>query len=237
MTHAKIAHRALQEPSPAGPHLRLVAGPEALGIVIPLIPGGTTILGREGSRPFSSRRWARHHVLMRWEGGKWMLHAGRMSDDSPALVLVNEERRGDGELLPGDRIEAAGYRFVFLQQPGDEPLRPLVPPIRLAIRKGPSPINPVYFAEPGESFILGKSPTASWLLASDHVSRHHARVEVVGEEWAIRDLESRNGTFVNGHRIREAPIRHLDRILMGEYDVIVRIGVNAGGEEQEEPGA
>jgi DNA-binding NtrC family response regulator len=59
----------------------------------------------------------------------------------------------------------------------------------------------------------------------DAVSRTHAQIAFDGRRWSIRDLESRNGTFVDGERVRErvcerAPVIRLGRaILIAVADV------------------
>ncbi len=47
------------------------------------------------------------------------------------------------------------------------------------------------------------------------VSRAHARLTHDAEGWRVRDLESRNGTFVNGVRVTESPIAYGDRLRVG----------------------
>lgn len=52
--------------------------------------------------------------------------------------------------------------------------------------------------------IIGRDPGAHLRIDSPKVSRRHARVFVRGGELWIEDLDSKNGTFVNGHRITGA---------------------------------
>ena len=55
--------------------------------------------------------------------------------------------------------------------------------------------------------VLGKHPTCDVVLANPFVSRQHARIDLVGEgEAVIRDLSSKNGTFVDGARVRSEPV-------------------------------
>jgi hypothetical protein len=55
-------------------------------------------------------------------------------------------------------------------------------------------------------FALGRSLTSHYVIYSRQVSKEHAEIFRVGEEFRIRDLRSTNGTFVNGQRIVEAPL-------------------------------
>ena len=49
--------------------------------------------------------------------------------------------------------------------------------------------------------IIGRSPDVEVVLNDANVSRQHAEVWRTSEGVAIRDLQSTNGTYVNGHRI------------------------------------
>ncbi|WP_224362304.1 sigma-54-dependent Fis family transcriptional regulator [Hyalangium versicolor] len=64
---------------------------------------------------------------------------------------------------------------------------------------------------------IGRSPSCEIPIDDDKVSRRHARVFVrAGQVW-LRDLESRNGTLVNGQRVEgEACLLPGDRIQVGE---------------------
>lgn len=50
-------------------------------------------------------------------------------------------------------------------------------------------------------FRIGRSPEAELVLESPRVSKLHAEIDVNGHGYLIRDLGSRNGTFVNGERL------------------------------------
>jgi pSer/pThr/pTyr-binding forkhead associated (FHA) protein len=49
-------------------------------------------------------------------------------------------------------------------------------------------------------FIVGRSETVDHTVYSGKVSKEHATIEITDGRYAIRDLESTNGTFVNGQR-------------------------------------
>jgi ABC-type multidrug transport system ATPase subunit/pSer/pThr/pTyr-binding forkhead associated (FHA) protein len=53
------------------------------------------------------------------------------------------------------------------------------------------------------------------------VSRRHAEVAKTLTGWRLKDLGSRNGTFVDGHRIDEADMAFGQRITLGQTDFLV----------------
>ena len=62
---------------------------------------------------------------------------------------------------------------------------------------------------------IGRAQELGICLVEDMVSRHHAKVEMAGNQVLLTDLSSTNGTFVNGERIHRAEIEHDDRVLVG----------------------
>src|SRR5687768_12311072 len=48
---------------------------------------------------------------------------------------------------------------------------------------------------------LGRTAQEQLFAEDDRVSREHCRIEYDGTGWTVRDLDSRNGTFVNGERV------------------------------------
>lgn len=62
---------------------------------------------------------------------------------------------------------------------------------------------------------LGRAPDCGLVFGDDTVSRHHARLELRDGRWFLVDLDSSNGTLVNGRRVRDAEVRVGDRIGLG----------------------
>jgi pSer/pThr/pTyr-binding forkhead associated (FHA) protein len=84
----------------------------------------------------------------------------------------------------------------------------------------------------GEKVAIGQSPSNDIPLPFDPtVSRLHAVLESLPSGWCIRDLNSRNGTFLNGERIwGERPLRPGDEVRLGQTTLLFRV------EEPVEPG-
>src|SRR3982751_4073136 len=76
--------------------------------------------------------------------------------------------------------------------------------------------------------LLGRSPECPIVLASERVSREHAVVRRIHSGLQIEDLGSRNGTWVNGARIRYPTVLQPgDEIELGEDLLEVVIQQNA----------
>jgi hypothetical protein len=90
----------------------------------------------------------------------------------------------------------------------------------------------------GEGITIGQSPTNDVPLPFDKtVSRVHCVLEQVASRWYVRDLSSRNGTFVNGERIwGEHPLRAGDEIRVGSVRFVARLD-DAGVHGDETVGA
>ena len=52
--------------------------------------------------------------------------------------------------------------------------------------------------------VLGRDPELELFLDAPDVSRRHARINILGDEATIEDLESKNGTFVSDRRLASA---------------------------------
>ena len=70
----------------------------------------------------------------------------------------------------------------------------------LVIREG-SKWTDVFRLVPGESATIGRAPTNKIVIKDERASRGHAEVFFSQGGWILRDLESRNGTVVDGQRI------------------------------------
>ena len=73
-------------------------------------------------------------------------------------------------------------------------------------------------ADPGRSITIGRDHDCDLCLDARKVSRRHVQIENRSDgHVVVRDLESHNGTFVNGVRITEATIQPGDAIACGEW--------------------
>ncbi len=71
----------------------------------------------------------------------------------------------------------------------------------LVIREG-SKWTDVFRLVEGESVTVGRAPTNAIVVKDERCSRNHAEVFQAQGNWTLRDLDSRNGTLVDGQRIQ-----------------------------------
>ena len=71
----------------------------------------------------------------------------------------------------------------------------------LVIREG-SKWTDVYRLVPGRTVTIGRAATNHIVIKDERASRNHAEVFLSRGQWTVRDLESRNGTFVGAEQVR-----------------------------------
>ena len=74
---------------------------------------------------------------------------------------------------------------------------------------------------PGNERTIGRATGADFIIDAALVSRVHCRVSALADgELEIRDLESTNGTYVNGERIETARLASGDRLQVGRVEFV-----------------
>jgi diguanylate cyclase (GGDEF)-like protein len=68
--------------------------------------------------------------------------------------------------------------------------------------------------------VIGRAAGTDVRLQDDGVSRRHARIVLVDGQLGIEDLESANGTLVNGEPVRRAILRDGDKIQVGSTTIL-----------------
>jgi hypothetical protein len=90
--------------------------------------------------------------------------------------------------------------------------------------------QPRLLADDGRSFVvgdrplvIGRSPDVDVVINDNNVSRRHAEVWRTSEGLAVRDLQSTNGTFVNGHRITAVSLSPRDDVTIGTLHMRIEL--------------
>ena len=74
---------------------------------------------------------------------------------------------------------------------------------------------------PGGIRTIGRATGADFIIDAALVSRVHCRLTALADGGLeIRDLESTNGTFVNGQRIETARLSPGDRVQVGRVELV-----------------
>jgi len=98
------------------------------------------------------------------------------------------------------RVTATAYLLARTERPGIEPKYPISQ----------------------TQLTVGRHPSNVICVALDSVSRFHARIDIRGTHYILQDLNSSNGTFVNGERISSATLHDGDVVTFGnvEFDFV-----------------
>ena len=133
--------------------------------------------------------------------------------------LVSELRAALGDTPQGSQIirtvYKTGYAFCAEVSPVQS-VAPSVATIELVWKKQSLPLTD------GE-YLAGRDAECSLVIDAGSVSRRHARITVVAGAATIEDLDSTNGTHVNGARISGlVPLSPGDELSLGSEPLQVR---------------
>src|SRR5690349_16891295 len=67
---------------------------------------------------------------------------------------------------------------------------------------------------------LGRDPGNKIVIMDEEVSRFHVRIKQRGRLYILEDLESRNGTYINGDKVLNSTLQNGDKILIGETELV-----------------
>jgi ferredoxin len=115
--------------------------------------------------------------------------------------------------LAADAVAAAGETRVFSNI---AELLPLLP--RLRIRSGPRAGTTLQLRYPTTTF--GRAAETDYRFADDEqISRQHCQIACDNNRFIFRDLNSTNGSMVNGNPVTEVELRPGDVIQVGDLEL------------------
>lgn len=79
------------------------------------------------------------------------------------------------------------------------------------------------FSLPSSVTTIGRRKDCDLCIPLMMVSRRHCELNTDRERLTVRDLKSRNGTFLNGNQIEEAVLKPGDHLHMGPLDFCIQI--------------
>ena len=90
-----------------------------------------------------------------------------------------------------------------------------------------------------EQVTIGRGPDNDVVLDHVSLSGSHAVIQNLGGSFQVKDLESTNGTFLNGEAVTEGPLAHGSRLMFGSVEAVFadEASAGAGAEEPDVAGA
>ncbi|HJX62051.1 MAG TPA: FHA domain-containing protein [Dehalococcoidia bacterium] len=98
---------------------------------------------------------------------------------------------------------------------------------RAAEEEAPSSAGPAAITQDipvQDGVTIGRGASNNATLVHPQVSRAHARIVVRDGELVIEDMASTTGTFVNGQRVEQQPLREGDSIRIGPHRMVLKEG-------------
>jgi len=137
-----------------------------------------------------------------------------------ACALVD----ASGEEVPANEPERLGSvetgHSMVLDRDALRAARPRAPQGAIVAREGSVRREVPLTADP---ITVGRDPKNDIVLDDRRVSRRHAEVRLRLGRYTLYDLQSTNGTFVNGRRIAEMVLSDDDRITIGGAELLVSL--------------
>ena len=156
---------------------------------------------------------------------------------APKVLMHTDEDLGVGEFGIATRmVQPEGKRGPALDEPAAQ-----VEPGATMIYKAKSPqateaaspaelglrrerftltLNGKAYVLEERTAVLGRSKECDVQVPDANVSRRHAELHEEGGSWWLVDLDSTNGTELNGKRVQRAKLSDGDRIGLGELELV-----------------
>jgi diguanylate cyclase (GGDEF)-like protein len=90
-----------------------------------------------------------------------------------------------------------------------------------------------YLLRPGKTYTIGRNPDNDIFFSDRKVSRSHAKLAWDKDTFLIEDLNSKNGTYINGKKISSARLANKDSLRTGNVELqflVTLAGVDASEE-------
>jgi len=86
-----------------------------------------------------------------------------------------------------------------------------------------------------EKTTIGRVEDNTFQIAEPSVSSHHCEVLLRGSEVVVKDLNSTNGTFINGEKITEGPIKPGQILRLGQVEIRLESDAAPGAPASKKP--
>jgi hypothetical protein len=137
----------------------------------------------------------------------------RAQDPDPAVTTIT--------LAPVEELGEVGEEDVVVSV-GDVPADKGL----LVVKRGPNAGS--RFTLGSDVTTIGRHPDSDIFLDDVTVSRRHAEVTADGGRYAVRDVGSTNGTYVNRDRIEQGELHNGDELQIGKFRLVFLHEVQGG---------
>jgi pSer/pThr/pTyr-binding forkhead associated (FHA) protein len=166
--------------------------------------GNGLTLGRLPSNtiPLEDPQASRNHAQILWRNGQAVV---RDLNSANGTVVNGERIAGERPLRSGDSITIGDTTFLYYNDL--EQARPRL--VAIGAAQGEYPIR--------GTVTVGRIPGNTIVVPEGKVSRHHAEIYFKGSQVVLHDLDSLNGTLLNGMLVvGERPLHDGDIIGFGD---------------------
>src|SRR5439155_4263212 len=136
-----------------------------------------------------------------------------------ATRVVQRERAAPGEAEAAPGAEA-GATMIYRPRTPLPPEGPPAPDVALAREIVTLTLNGTPHEIDTRRVVLGRSKDCDIQLADPNVSRRHAELRQEGSAYWLIDLDSTNGSMVNGRRTARAKLESGDTITIGSTELL-----------------
>src|SRR5512146_925531 len=188
-----------------------------------LSPGPAYLVGRDpdGDIAISDGRVSWQHAVLRFEDGRWVL----ADNASTNGTYVDGQRVDQIDITQECQVRLAdaanGALLTCTVSRAEQPAwqgSPATQAVASATAACPVAAPDPAAAPAGPAFWtrrIGRSSDNDIVVADPAVSRHHAELRIAVGTARIVDLDSNNGTYVNGQRVASAQLADGDLISVG----------------------
>lgn len=148
---------------------------------------------------------SRNLISIEADGGKWCIK----SDKRVAIIGEGNKSIDKTELSSNSFhnliITNTNERAILFTEPID--------PTRQRLSK--------IVAHEANVFTIGRGDDNNFCFSNSYVSTHHAQLAYDGDGWSVTDLNSRNGTYVNGVRVTSLKVNPGDTIYIMGLRIVI----------------
>jgi pSer/pThr/pTyr-binding forkhead associated (FHA) protein len=199
--------------------------------------------------PSDLQRFAEYSVTLSRELSAYLVEyaaeRGLHPVGEPRVELVEDATTRPGTTRVEARfVDPEPSRQAALEAAVEGTRRVRVAELRAALGSAPPPPDGLALLDRlGSRFVLepdlalvrvGRAVDNDLVISNQRVSRYHAQLMRVDASWLVYDLDSTNGTFVNGERVEPSQPRPLTPgavLRLGDHDLLVQVEAAAGGSD------